>query len=343
MTEAIREKCELLANNRSSIRKGFFLEKELMSVVAGLIFTSAGKEADTAALKACRKLLNKHTRPLSNLRDIVELALLSKMALSPSPEKYMDDFLSVYKKVQQGKLLENDFMVLSSILILDLQLQDECGEIIEKANELTKRMKKDHPFLTSYDDNSFIMFLAISRKSVDAILADLEEGYGYLTKTCKAKVNSDPAYELCEVLAVSYGDMKEKCDRVMRIHNALVRQGSEYGSGSSFSSLGALIDIDAEPETLAKEIIEAEACLKETSGFGGLSMDRNTRVMYAVLIVACVYGKNLEAAGNSVITNTLTLIWAKQIASMISAASSIAPTLISAALPPNDGEKVDTP
>ena len=339
MTEAIREKCDLLAGNRASIRKSFLLEKELMSVVAGLIFTSAGKEADTASLKACRKLLNKRSRPLSNLRDIVELALLSKMSLSPNPEKCLDDFLSVYKKVQQGKLLENDYMVLSSILILDLQLQDECGEIIEKANELTKRMKKDHPFLTQTDDNSFIMFLAVTRKSVDMILADLQEGYDYLTNTCKARVNQDPAYELCEVLAVSYGDMKEKCDKVMRIHNALVRQGSEYGSGSSFSSLGALIDADAEPETLAKEIIEAEAFLKETSGFGGLSMDRNTRVMYAVLVVACVYGKNLEAAGNSVIANTLSLIWAKQIASMISFASSVAPTIINAAIKTDDGEK----
>ena len=332
MTDAVRERCELLSKNRTAIRTGFLLEKELMSVAAGLIFTTAGKEADIAVMKSCRKTLNKNARLLSNLRDIVELALLSKMALAPSPEKYLDDFLAVYKKVQQGKLLENDFMVLSSILILDLQLQDECDEIISKANELTKRMKKDHPLLTSTDDASFIMFLAISNKSVDQILADLEEGYEYLTKTCKARVNPDPAYELCEVLAVSYGDMKEKCDKVMRIFNAMMKRDAEYGSGSAFSSLGAFIDVDAEPETVANEIIGAEECLKKMKGFGGMSMDRRTRVMFASLIVAGIYGRNLEAAGNSIIANTLALVWAKQIASMISAATSVASSLLTASL-----------
>ncbi|MBO4680390.1 MAG: DUF4003 family protein [Clostridiales bacterium] len=336
MTDAVRERCELLVNNRAAIRKGFLLEKELMSVAAGVIFTTAGKTADVGAMKACRKLLNKHSRPLSNLRDIVELALISKMALAPSPEKYLDDFLSVYKKVQQGKLLENDFMVLSSILILDLGLQDGCDEIISKANELTKRMKKDHPILTSTDDASFITFLAISNKSVDQILADLEEGYEYLTKTCKARVNADPAYELCEVLAVSYGDMKEKCDKVMRIFNAMMKRDAEYGSGSAFSSLGAFIDVDAEPETVANEIVEAELCLKDMKGFGGMSMDRRTRVMFASLIVAGVYGKNLEAAGNSVIANTLALVWAKQIASMISTATSVASSVVPAVLQAGD-------
>ena len=338
MTELIRQRCELLEKNRAVIRRSFLLEKELMSVAAGLIFTSEGKEADIEKLKECRKLLKKNSRPLSNLRDIVELALLSKMALSPSPEQYLTDFLAVYKKVQEGKLLENDFMVLSSILILDLQLQDECGEIISKANELKKMMKKDHPVLTSTDDDSFITFLAVTHKSVDDILANLEEGYEYLTKTCKVSVNADPAYELCEVLAVSYGDMKEKCDKVLRIFSPMVKKDTEYGSGSAFSALGAFIDVDVEPETIANEIIEAEGLLKEMKGFGGLSMDRRTRVVFATQIVASVYCKNLEAAGNSVIANTLSLVWAKQIASMISAATSVAPSVLTAVLKTGETE-----
>ena len=339
MTDAVRERCELLANNRAEIRKNFFLEKELMSVAGGLIFTAEGKEADIEKLKSCRKLLTKNSRPLSNLRDIIELALLSKMALSDSPENYLSSFLDVYKKVQQGKFLENDFMVLASILILDLELQDNCDEIIERANELKKRMNKDHPFLTSVDDTSFIMFLAISNKSIDTILADLEESYLYLTKTCKVSVGADPAYELCEVLAVSNGDMKEKCDKVMRIHSALSKRNKEYNTGLSFSALGSLIDIDMDAEKIADEIAGAETCLEDQKGFGRTSMDHATRVMFATLVVASVYGSNVTAAGNSVISNTLSLVWAKQISSMVSVAANVAPTLIMSALGANDSDK----
>jgi len=52
--------------------------------------------------------------------------------------------------------------------------------------------------------------------------------------------------------------------------------------------------------------------------------------------VAGVYGKNLEAAGNSIIANTLALVWAKQIASMISTATSVASSVIPAVLQAGD-------
>lgn len=35
MTDAVRERCELLSKNRTAIRTGFLHEKELMSVAAG--------------------------------------------------------------------------------------------------------------------------------------------------------------------------------------------------------------------------------------------------------------------------------------------------------------------
>ena len=46
MTDALKEKCELLAGNRSLIRRGFLFEKEQMSTAAALILTVAGIEAD---------------------------------------------------------------------------------------------------------------------------------------------------------------------------------------------------------------------------------------------------------------------------------------------------------
>ncbi|MBR6988011.1 MAG: DUF4003 family protein, partial [Clostridiales bacterium] len=163
MNDQLLEKCDLLVKNRTAIQKSFFLEKDLMAVAAALIFTAEGREADTDKMKSCRKLLKKNTRLLSNLRDIVELVILSKMALAESPGKYLEDFLAVYNSIIKGKFLENDYMALASVVILDQGLQNDCDEIIARANEITKRMNSDHPVLTAADDTSFIMFLAITR------------------------------------------------------------------------------------------------------------------------------------------------------------------------------------
>ena len=343
MNDLLQQKCDLLVKNRTAIHNKFFLENELMSVAAALVFTAEGKEADVDKMKDCRKLLNKNTRLLSNLRDIVELVILSKMALAESPEDYLEDFLAVYNKIIKGKFLETDYMALASILILDHGLQDECDEIIDRANEITKRMNSDHPILTSADDTSFIMFLAITRKNVDAVLSDLEDGYTYLTRNYKTGINKDPAYELCEVLAVSYGDMTEKCDKAMRIRKALVNKGSEYGSGYVTSSLGSLIDAQIEPDALADEIIEAEKYLKGQKGFGELTMDRSIRVMYATLLASSVYGKAETATGNSVISNTLSIVWAKKIAKMVSVVVQVAPSAAAAVIKTDDsGSANDT-
>lgn len=349
MIDEVKARCELLAANSIAVRKKFFLEKDLMGIVSGLIFTSAGREADTAKMKECRKILKRRTRLLSNLRAVVELALLSKMALAEDPPQYFSDFMDVYKKVRKGKLLENDYMVLASLLILELDRQEESTEIVKKAKVLFEKMNKDHPILTTSEDTSFVMFLALTDKTVEAIMEDLREGYSYLNDTCKFSATGNAIYELCEVLAISYGDMTEKCDKVMRVFNAFKKRKAEYGKAQELSSLGALIDLDLDTDSLVDEIIEAEAYLKTQNGFGDKIMEKTQRLMYAAIVVAGVCGRNTSAIGNAVITNTLSIVKAKQISTMISIIGSVAPSLISSFLKGEDeknesageGEKTD--
>ena len=288
-------------------------------------------------MKACRKLLKKNTRPLSSLRDIVELVLLSKMSLAEDPERYLNDFMDVFEKVSNVSFLENDYMAPAAMMILDLDAKDDSDKIVSKAKELMDKMNSNHPVLTAADDTSFIFFLALTDKSTDSILADLEDGFTYLKETCKIKVGSDPVYELCEVLALSYGDMKDKCDKVMRIYNVLSKHRSDYMSESAFSTLGTLIETELEPEETAREIIEAEECLKTMRGWGDSSIEKRYRVMSSMILVADTYTRSSEAASNSVVSNTMSLIRVKQISSMISIIGSVGSSVLSAALGGSEG------
>ncbi|MBP5493041.1 MAG: DUF4003 family protein [Clostridiales bacterium] len=336
MIDQVRERCDLLLSNSRAINKKFFLEENLMGVAAGLIFASEGKTADVDKMASCRKILKKNTRPLSNLRATVELVLLSKMALSEDPQKYLSDVLDAYDKLQKGKLLENNFMALAAILIVDFGCQEESDAIIEKAHEITKRMNKEHPILTDSEDTSFIMLLALSDKRADAVLSDLEEGYTYLKKTHKVSASSDVIYELCEVLALSFGDMQEKCDQAMRIYSAFAAKKAKLGSDHAFSSLGILLDVDLDTESLVKEILEVEAYMEGWKGFGEKEIDQKKRIMYASFIVSDVCGKSSAASSNPAISNTLSIIRAKKISTMISIVGSVAPSVITAFLPDSE-------
>lgn len=332
MNEALNEKCELLLTNYSAINKKFFINDKLMCLMAGLIFTSADKEADIEKLTECKKILEKNTGLLSNLRANPRLVLLSKMALSDDPEQYLRNVSDVYKKIHKGKQLENSYMALAAMLICDLGRQDEAEELVAKAEQINSRMNKEHPVLTSSEDTSFIMFLALTDKSVDTIISDIDEAYEYLKNTYKIKATSDAIQGVSEVIALSYGDAKEKCDKVVRIFNTFAEKGAKYGGNSEFIILGSLINVNVDTDTLVNEILEAEVSLSGLKGFKDSEMDRKNRIVYASMLVSDVYGMDSAIIGNSIISNALSTVIAKQIATAISISSN----LISMAIPKGD-------
>ena len=232
-------------------------------------------------------------------------------------------------------------MALAAVLICDFGRQDEAEDLIAKAEQIKSLMNKEHPVLTSTEDTSFIMLLALTEKSVDTIIKDIDEAYDYLKRTCKVKASSDAVQGLCEVLAISYGDTKEKCDKVVRIFNTFSDRGAKFGTDSEFIVLGSLINANIDTDTLVNEVLEAEARLKDLKGFKDSEMDRKKRMMYASMLVAEVYGMQSAVIGNSIISNALSTVITKQIATAVS----IAINLASAAIPSGndkDSEKEQT-
>lgn len=329
MNELVRERCELLATNRAVMRKKFAFEDNLLCVTGSLIFTLEGKEADAEKLAGCKKILAKQTGLFSKLRSMAELVVLSKMALSDDPEKLIEDLKTVCEKVRKAKFKEDPYMVLACLLICDLGLQDDCDEIISRAAEIMGRMDKEHPFLTSSEDTTSVMLLALSYKNVDTIISELEEGYRYLKETPKLSVSGNAAQNLCEVLVVSYGDIKTKCDKVVKIRKAFKNLKSDFGSAEELATIAALVDEDMSPEALAAEIIEASDFLKSQKGFEDGSINAGQRTMYVTLLAAGVYGKGSNMMSGPAISNSFSVINAKRIASTISIVTNLVSGVIS--------------
>ena len=330
MTERLRNKCELFLRNHNAVSKKFMFEKDMMSIAAGLIFTGADKEADIEKLTECRKILNKHTGFFSEYRDAVKLALLSEMALSEDPELYIEDVKAVYKKLHKGKFRDNSYMVLAAMLTRDLGKQENADEIVEKHNEIMKQMNKQHPILTDSEDISYVILLALSDRSVDSIISDMNDCFDYLRKTRKIKADPDSAQGLSEILALTEVDFKEKCDKVISIYDILKNNKADITGGYAFSALGTLIGVDEAPEEIAREIMEADAFLDGCKGFDEKSVNKNQRLMFAVMLAAESCGSSSSVISNTFINNALGIIKAKQIATMITIISNVLPTVLGA-------------
>ena len=179
------------------------------------------KEADIDKLIECRSILKKHTGFFSEYRETVKLALLSEMALTGDPEQYIEDVKDVYKKLHKGHFRDNSYMVLAAMLLCDFGRQNDADAIIEKHNEILQRMNKLHPVLTDSADISYVIILALSDRSADTIIEDMTTCLDYLKKELKIKISSDSIQGLSEILALTDGDIREKCDSVMKIYDTL--------------------------------------------------------------------------------------------------------------------------
>ena len=119
MNNILQTKCDLLAENRNLISKGFMLEHSMLKIASALVYTQEGKIADIDYLKECRGILRKNEGIFSDFRGLCELLVSSRLAQKDDPERFMDDIASVYKMLHEGKIFGSRYMVLAAISICD--------------------------------------------------------------------------------------------------------------------------------------------------------------------------------------------------------------------------------
>ena len=332
MNELVTERCDLLIENRAQLAKKFTMDSNLMCIASGLFFASEGRSADIGKMSECKKLLRKEAGHFSKLKSTAELTVLSKMLLSEDPEKYLSEIIAVYDKIKTAGFCERSYIVPACLMIVDLDAQSNLDDILTKAQSILNSLNKAHPVLTKSDDSSIAVLLALSYKDTETILADIETGCTYLKKTYRLGVSSESVQELCEILALSYGDIRSKCDTVARIYKAFRKKKSSYGKDREFAMLASLVDIDMNPDVIADEILSASEYLKKDDGFKDKQLTDKQRMMYATLLVAGVYGRHTDMMDNPVITGTLSILADKTKAAITSALLNCALELIPAVL-----------
>ena len=304
MNQELQRRCELFVDNKNVLDKKFVWDSAMIMPVCAMLHADLDKKVDVERLTECKTLLKKKVDVFSNFRSYAELVLISKMSFSDNPEGYLEQVIQTYNMIKKCKMSSSVYTVLAAMVVVDNVDDVQRESVIEKAAVIYAQMKKDHPFLTSTEDVSFAILMAMSDMPEEKMMSEMENCY----KILKAKFSSANAVQsLSHILAMSEQETVVKCDEVLKLNSRLKEKKKSFDS-NAISVLGGLNMIDTDKEKLVAEIIEVDEFLKTQKGFGFWGIGEKQRLLFAASLVMNQYGSGENSAQVTVISSTITAI-----------------------------------
>lgn len=309
MNIEVEQVCNLLAENKQVICKGFTWSSATMNIAAAYILAANGVRANKEELKACEEILKNNTSALSEYRGNIKTILICKMIISKEPERYLEKVQKAYKLLTTKKWSQSEYKLIAAIIICDHTDESRYEEMVNRTNSLYAKMQDNHKWLTSAEDIPLAALLAVSMLDIDKLDEEMEKCYQLLRKTASDRNSAQTA---SHVLSVYEGDAQIKCDKVKAVISALKAAKCRFGSGHEISIVAALTMLDYTPEQIAQTIAETENYLKSLRGFGSTSIDARTRRLFAAEIILSQNGESRVAEG-AMLTGVLAMTIAMEI------------------------------
>lgn len=320
MNETVKNRCELLMYNWNQAKSAFSFENGMTTMTCANIFTSKDKKSNVEMLKQYKRTLKEKAGFFSDFRSHAMIPIIAIVATSDTPEKTLDYGMEIHGMLKKH-FWSSSYLPVAAMMIATMAEPGKFSEIVEKTNAIYKKMKSEHPFLTSSEDSAFCALLAMSDKSIDELIYDMEKCYGLLKNKF---FSSNAVQSLSHVLALGNGVPELKCEKTMAIFNSIKEKGYKYGTEYELSTLGVLAMIDVSTEELVERIIEVDTWLSEQKGFGFFgSFTKKQRLMLAAMMVQRDYIQS-DTMQTASINGTIALLIAQQVAICAAAASAAA-------------------
>lgn len=322
MRTSLEQFCNDFIKNRDTIKSAFKWDNDQIIASCSISFLNKGILADADKMLQCKSVLKENTGVFSNFRGNVQLPMITQLSFGANEEDKMKKTLKMYE-ILKKEFSGSEYLVLASSIMADLLSEEEMVQISQKARVIYNRMKKDHPFLTSYEDTVFAVLMAVSEKSDELLMDEMEVCYQQL-KEKFSKGNELQA--LSHMLAMVDGSAKENCDKLIALYDALTEADVKYGKYYELMALASLVMVSEEASVLVEDIKAVDTFLEKQSGYGFFGFDKKTRLMHAAMIVSCDYMKNITA-DIAVMAGTLATVAAQQavmVAVIVASTASVA-------------------
>lgn len=320
MNEETCLRCQQLIDNRDLVKSVYRWDSGLMHLCCAGIYSARGRSVDPALLQISKDLLKSNISVFSNFRGTSESAIAAMITVSGQPEQTLQNALSVYVLLKK-EFWSSSYLPLAAMVIAQHAAPAEYAAITARTRMLYKQMKAEHPFLTSSEDSAFCALLALSDKTADSLISDMEACYQLLQPQF---FSSDAVQSLSQVLALCNGTPAEKCSKTMALFDLLKARGHKYGTSYELPTLGLLAVSCADEKNAVNEMIEIDDWLSVQKGFGFFgSITKKQRLMYAGML-AQKDGSSEFALQTATVGSTVALVIAQEAAMCAAVAASTA-------------------
>ncbi len=320
MRETIQRGCEQLIRCRDQVKQVFPWDGGLIHLSCAGIYVMKGKSVDEGVLEQSKRLLKEKVGVFSNFRGTARSPIAAMLAVSGNPERTLDNGITVYELLKK-EFWSSAYLPLAAMTIAQLVEPFDYERVAGRTRRIYERMKAEHPFLTNSEDSALCAMSALSERSEDALIGDMESCYRLL----KPEFFSGNAVQsLAHVLSLCEGTPEEKCRRTMELFHNLKAAGRKYGTEYELPTLGIFALTDADSRQVAGEMIEIDSWLSEQKGFGALgSVGSKQRLMYAGMLAQKEHAA-ADVVQTAAVRSTVALIVAQEMVMCAAIAASTA-------------------
>ncbi len=319
MKDSLNALCGRFVTNRDMLKKHFRMESTYIVPVCAAMLASKGICPDLETLRSCRNVLKKNTGVFSYLRGNVTLPVITNLASDDAPEEKIAKINEIYETLKKH-LSGSEYLAYSASVLADMPEAVDIDAIAQRGKTIYKLMRKEHPMLTSAEDSTFAVLLALSVQSDKALIDDIELCYSTLKPVF---TYGDHVQSISHVIALAGGDVRANCQKTIELYFTLKEMGIKYGKSYELSVLAALAVLPVDVRTLSADIAEADNFLSAQKGYGFWGLPKKTRLMHAAMLVSGDYTAGL-ASSTAAVSATIAMIAAQQAAT----AAAIAATTI---------------
>lgn len=309
MRQSLLDICELFIRNKDIMKKNLKFEHEGIHYTGALMYTEKNQIIDFDKIQKAKDIIKDNTKMFSSFRGVGYILGSTRISLSAYPESKFKETLRVYD------LLKKEFSgseYLSSVAYFIAEAEEtnllNVEELIKRSKEVYTKMKKNHPFLTSSEDISLAVLIAMNTENIDETIKDMESYYNKLKDRFYI---GNPLQSLSHVLSLNRENVEERALKLVNIYDKLKAKKLKYGTNHELPLLGILSLSDQSVDNITEDIEEVYNKFKEVGIVKTFGLGRTEGLMYASLLVAIDYYKKesgssfKEIAINNIITTII--------------------------------------
>lgn len=321
MNDLLKQRCELFVKNRDIMKDDFRWENSMMFPLCASIYTERGLEINPDKIKICKEIIKNNTGIFSSFKGIPFMALANLLSLEDNPESKFSDVLKIYD-ILRNEFHSSTYLPLSAFIISYISETDDYVRVAQKTKDIYKKMKNEHPFLTSSEDCSYAVLTALSNLQEDEAIDEMEKCYDILNSKF---FSANAVQSLSHTLALGEESSVEKCNKVIDIFDQLKEKNCKFGTGVELSVLGLLAITTENIDKAVNDIVEVNEYLLSRKGFGAFGTGKTQRIMYSAILVSQENKKQFsEHTMNIAAVNSITNIIIAQQAAMTAVIASSA-------------------